>query len=173
MNKKSLVVLIGKPGVGKTTLARTAFPSWHFIDVKPFIEQYMINGRWPEKLTLEGYREMYDAIEQINSDLVLEIGTNHAEFNIVQLQRLKNNFNCLVVICLLDAKKNKQRYLDRMNRGEERAYDIAAFERRLELDFPLSHTPLLHRALLPYIKINMESDVSVLTQELIDQLSLV
>ena len=59
MSKKKLLVFIGKPGSGKTTLIQKIFPDQKIVDVLPFVLAYKVGGILPEEKTIEGYRDMY------------------------------------------------------------------------------------------------------------------
>lgn len=150
MSKPKLFVFIGKPGVGKTTLIKHAFSDQKFFDVKPYIVPHVKNDKWPEDKTLACYRQMYRDIEKTNEDIVLEIGTNHAEFNINHLAKLQSKFEIIVVLCDLTNEETRKRHLQR-----DKNYDMESFERRIKRDFPGLHIILLQKTDLPYFVINM------------------
>jgi len=150
MSKPKIYVFIGKPGVGKTTLIKKVLPNIKYIDVKSYIVPHVINDKWPEEKTLDCYKKMYEDINQVNEDLILEIGTNHAEFNVSQLERLQKMFQVVVILCILSIEENRKRYIER-----DEVFDLPAFEKRLKKKFPELHLPLIVKSKLPYFLLEM------------------
>jgi predicted kinase len=138
--KLKLIVFIGKPGAGKSTLINSFFPGHEVIDVLPYIMRHKKKGKVPEAQTIHAYREMYLHIgdQKSKGDLVLELGTNHPELNAEELERLKGKFNLKIFLC--DAPKHVCRSRA-IKRG--RKFDKKALELRLERDFPNSHAKIL------------------------------
>ncbi|MDD5342108.1 MAG: AAA family ATPase [Patescibacteria group bacterium] len=161
---KKLLVFIGKPGVGKTTLINKVFPDQKIIDVQPYVWSYKVNGRVPEEKTLNAYQDMYRHLESLNDALViLELGTNHAEFNIKELKKLSQQFEVRVYLCTASVETCRARIKIRA-RGD----DMEAMERRLQRDFPDEHIKQLKSAGLEYITLDMESPLSEIQQQLVN-----
>ena len=145
-------VFIGKPGVGKSTLIREAFPGEKIRDVRPYIRAFEKDGKVPEEKTLEGYENFYLDLENAPAEnLVVELGTNHPEFNIGKLSILAGKKGARVFLC--DASVDTCR-----SRAETRGIymDKEELERRLARNFPETHIGLLKRAGVPYFVLNME-----------------
>ena len=159
MPKHKLLVFIGKPGVGKTTLIKKEFSKTKFYDVKPYIIPHVGDGKWPEEKTLDCYKKMYQDINKEEEDIVLEIGTNHAEFNIAELESLQQRFRLVIIICILPIEENKKRYI-----GRDEIIDMEAFEKRLHKDFPNSHMDLVKKSGIPYFTLDMQPT----TEEIIE-----
>ncbi|MDD5566865.1 MAG: AAA family ATPase [Patescibacteria group bacterium] len=155
MPDKRLLVFIGKPGVGKTTLINKVFPDQKIIDVQPYVWSYKVNGRVPEEKTLIAYQDMYRHLEALNDALViLELGTNHAEFNTKELKKLSQQFEVRVYLCTASVETCRARIKIRA-RGD----DMEAMERRLQRDFPDEHIKLLESMGMGYITLDMEKSI--------------
>ncbi len=162
MSAKKLLVFIGKPGAGKTTLINKEFPDKKIIDVLPFVMSYKVAGRVPEEKTLDGYRDMYRHLRELNDDFViLELGTNHADFNITELKKIGQMFAVQVFLCVASNQTLRER-IQLRDRGD----DMEAMERRLQRVFPDEHIMLLERAGLSYIILDMEKSLTSLQAEL-------
>ncbi|MFA5926395.1 MAG: AAA family ATPase [Parcubacteria group bacterium] len=135
--KNKLIVFIGKPGVGKSTLISSFFSGAEIVDVMPYVKKHKKKGKIPEAETIHAYREMYEYLNNSRpgGNLVLELGTNHPELNANELKRLKEKFILKIFLC--DAPKHVCRERAE-NRG--RKFDKKALLLRLERDFPNSHT---------------------------------
>jgi dephospho-CoA kinase len=152
MRKRNLVVFIGKPGAGKSTLISSFFSGQEVIDVFPYIMRHKKKGKVPEAQTIHAYREMYGHIgsQNFKGDLILELGTNHSELNAEELEKLKGKFNLKIFLC--DAPKHICRSRA-IKRG--RKFDKKALELRLERDFPNSHTKLLEESGMKFDVLDM------------------
>ncbi|MDD5040055.1 MAG: hypothetical protein PHY34_02805 [Patescibacteria group bacterium] len=152
MEKKRLIVFMGKPGVGKTTLIREAFPDVPYVDVKPFVFAYAVDGKIPEDRTLDGYRDMYKHVRELQDEsVILELGTNHEQFNVSMLQELQRERSIIVFLCTASVDTLRQRLAARPEKIEP-----AAMERRLKRDFPGVYLALLETAGFEYTILDME-----------------
>jgi predicted kinase len=151
--KSRLIVFIGKPGAGKSTLIKACFPAIKHTDVLPFVMKYKKDNLLQENKTLLAYRKMYEnLIAELTHkhDMILEIGTNHAEFNIKNLKKIAKEFNVIIFLCLASIENCRKRVIKRGGwLGEE------ALEIRLARNFPESHIMLLEKAGLPYYELDM------------------
>lgn len=152
MKKNRLIVFIGKPGAGKSTLIDSLFSGYEIVDVLPYVMKHKEKGKDPEARTIHAYWEMYEHIKSQKSEenLVLELGTNHPELNIVELEKLKGKFNIKIFLC--DAPKHVCR-----ERAEKRGrkFDKKALTLRIERDFPNSHVKLLQEKSIKYDILDM------------------
>lgn len=145
--KPKLFVFAGKPGVGKTTIIGKIFPDKKIVDVLYFIEVFRVDGVVPEDKTLTAYENMYRQLADIDeSEVILEIGTNHPELNISELEKLRDRYDITIFLCDADRETC---YARAMERGNMR-HDTEAWEERMKRDFPntfigpLSATPIVH-----------------------------
>lgn len=153
--KSKIFVFIGKPGCGKTTLISHVFSKGEIIDVLPFVKAFEKNGIVPERKTRLAYHKMYDSIKQIKKfPLIIEIGTNHAELNIKELAKLRNNYKLEIFLC--DAKIDVCRERA-IKRG--RNFDKLALERRLRRNFPKTHIDILKKENITYHMVDMEREI--------------
>ncbi|MFA5106934.1 MAG: hypothetical protein WC497_01245 [Patescibacteria group bacterium] len=156
MSVKKLLVFIGKPGAGKTTLINQAFPDKKIIDVLPFVMSFKVAGKVPEEKTIIGYRNMYRHLQKLDDDFViLELGTNHADFNVAELKKISQLFPVQIYLCVASNQTLRERIQSR-NRGD----DMEAMERRLQRVFPDDHITLLERAGLSYTVLDMEKPLA-------------
>jgi len=152
MQKKKLVVFFGKPGAGKTTLISETFPDTKVVDVKSFVLAYKQSNILPEEKTLDGYKDMYKALADIEDDLiVLELGTNHEVYNIEQLQSLAPKRQIYIFLCTASVETLRQRIQTR-----DEHFDPEALERRLQRNFPGLYITLLEEAGMRYVLLDME-----------------
>lgn len=152
MNNKKLLVFIGKIGAGKTTLINETFENIPIVDVKPFVRAYWEKDTVPEDKTLQAYKDMYQRVESMNYEtIVLELGTNHASFNIKQLNAIRATYIVHLFLCIASVETLRERL-------KERSDDIPedARERRLNIDFPNTHIPLIEAVGLSYTILDME-----------------
>lgn len=161
--KRKLIVLVGKPGAGKTTLIETAFPGEKFVDVLPYIERFRLpDGSVPEDKTITAYEKMYQDMARIDNDLViLELGTNHPEFNIKKLEKLKQTYEIIVYLCLASVETCWTRARERGMR-----HTTESFELRMKRNFPATHQKLLDDVSLNYKLIDMERPLSETAAEI-------
>ena len=153
--KNKLFVFVGKPGVGKTTLINKVFSSAKLIDVMPYVKAYEVDGKVPEEKTLDGYRDMYDVIDNLDDEIViLELGTNHEKFNIKKLERLLSKFEISIFICNASIDTCRNRVKNR-----KREFDNQALEKRLQKNFPNIYLRALKNSKLKYEVLDMERDV--------------
>lgn len=159
-----LVVFIGKPGAGKLRLLGLCFQIKK-IDVLPYVYAYKVNGRVPEDKTMNGYRDMYRDLSARREPLIiLELGSNHPEFNVQQLVELQKKFNITVFVCTADVDTLRRRIIGR-NRGD----DMEAMERRLQWNTPDIYISLFKKNEIAYQVINTEKGIEK-SMQLIEQL---
>lgn len=152
MKKKKLFVFLGKIGAGKTTLIKEAFEGVPLVDVKPFVRAYWEGDTVPEEKTLQAYQDMYVKLKELEDpEVVVELGTNHNDYNIRHLKVLSQQRLVHLFLCIASVETLRQRL-------EERTDDIPeeAREKRLAVDFPNSHLPLIEAVRLPYTILDME-----------------
>jgi len=164
-NDSSLLVFIGKPGAGKSTLIDLALYKYNRIDVMPFVKKYEENEKVPEEKTVVAYHDMYNFLKtelQSNKrNIVLELGTNHADLNINELKSLNENFRLVIFLC--DAPIDVCR--DRVKKRTHIIDDVA-LELRLQRNFPESHLDLLKNTSIKYVSLNMERPLNENVDEL-------
>ncbi len=152
MQKKKLVIFFGKPGAGKSTLITETFLDNKVVDVKPFVLAYKKNDVLPEEKTLNGYKDMYKALTDMEDDLiVVELGTNHEAYNIERLQDLASERQIFIFLCTASVETLRQRIQLR-----DEKINPEALERRLERDFPGQYITLLEEAGMHYVLLDME-----------------
>ena len=160
-----LLVFIGKPAIGKTTLIRHVFPGAEVIDVKSFVRSYRVQGHVPEIDTARGYEDMYNYISSLKGPCILELGTGHAEMNTLKLRGASDRFHVVAIFCEASEETCKRR-LD--ERGDP--YDHEAMLSRIARVFPAEHIGLFSKYKVEYFKMNMEGSLTdsanILTQVL-------
>lgn len=148
-------VFIGKPGSGKSTLIKQVFSdNVPHLDVAPFVKAHAVDGFIPEEKTFNGYCSLYDYCKTIITEkpsVILELGTNHAAFNIQQLCSLQEKHKIIVFLCHARVETCFQRV---MRRGDY--IDPEALQRRMQRDFPNAHIALLQESQIPYQLIDTE-----------------
>ena len=155
MSKPKLIVFIGKPGSGKTTLIKKVYPGCHIVDVLPFVLAYEIDGALPEDRNLDGYKDMYKHLMELDKEkIILELGTNHPEYNVEQLKSLQEKYQVIILLCEASIETCRQRINSR-----EREMDPETVERRLQRDFPNLYLQLLKGTSLPYVVVDMEKSL--------------
>ncbi len=155
MAAKKLLVFIGKPGAGKTTIIKKAFPDQEIIDVLPYVFAYKVNGRVPEEKTLDGYKDMYQALHNMSQAFViLELGSNHPEFNVDQLVELQKKFEVTVFVCTADVDTLRQRII-----GRKRGDDMEAMERRLQWNTIDTYISLLKENHINHYVLNTNKEI--------------
>jgi hypothetical protein len=151
--KRKLVIFAGKPGIGKSTLIKALFKNHTIVDVLPFVKAYEINGKVVQEKTLQAYKDMYKYIESLkDEEVVLEIGTNHPDINIANMNKLKDEYDVKLFLCEASHATNFERLQLRAGRG---AYDEEMLE-RLGRDFPNTFVNELKKTELDYEILDME-----------------
>lgn len=163
---KPLLVFMGKPGSGKTTLIKELFPKKKIIDVKPFVLAYEVDGQVPEKKTVLGYRDMYKEISEKHADMaILELGTNHPALNIEELQKQAEVREVHIFLCTASVDTLRERII-----GRDENDNMEAMEKRLKRNFPDTHLPLIELRELSYSILDMEqpmTDNMILVKQLL------
>ncbi len=156
MDKKRLYIFAGKPGAGKSTIIKNIFPNKTCVDVLPFVEQFRVDGKVPEEKTETAYRNMYRHLKTAEDRLIiLEIGTNHPELNISEIEKLQNIYTPTMFLC--DASRDIC-YQRAMERGMR--HHTEAWETRMKRDFPNTFTKLLKQTSIPWHVVNMEGSLA-------------
>lgn len=164
MNK--LFVLIGYPAVGKTTLAEKfidKYPQFMLHDVYEYIQPYLNDegALIDEDLAIEAYQKMYKALEVINQDCILELGTNYPEFNIKQIKSLSDKYHIKVFLCLL----SKEEALNRAS-SRDKVIDEKSLIKRYNRIFPDEHKKYLDSLGLNYVELDMNIEPEILLKNL-------
>ena len=158
---------IGKTGAGKSTLIRHAFPDSHTVDVWLFLRNYLTDGFIPEAITIAGYQDVYQYVHRYgkdspNANIVIELGANHAAFNISELKRLQQEGDDVYIfLCIASIATCRERA-----RHKDIFLNDENMERSLQRDFPNPHLSLLQSTSLPYIILNTE-------QSMLDNLNII
>ncbi len=165
MRKRNLVVFIGKPGVGKSTLIKSVFSDQKIIDVLPYVLKHKKGSKIPEAQTIHAYREMFGHIgnQKPKGDLILEIGTNHPKLNIEELDKLKEKFNLKIFLCNAPKHVCRERAMER-----GRKFDKKALELRLERDFPNSYAELLKEKKIEFDVLDMTRPLKEIKSEVLN-----
>lgn len=168
MQKKKLIVFFGKPGAGKTTIIQEKFANEKVIDVKTYVFAYRKDGTVPEEKTLDAYHDMYDYVRTLDDDtVILELGTNHAEYNIQQLKALQPSRRIILFLCNASDETLRERLQNSVSHE-----DMEKMYVRLERIFPDEHIELLETAGMYYVLLDMEQpwtdNVILISQRLRD-----
>lgn len=101
MKKRRLYVFAGKPGAGKTTIINKIFSKGEkIVDVLPFVEQFRVGKKVLEHKTITAYENMYEYLKKIKDSIaVLEIGMNHPELNISEIEKLQDEYEVTLFLC--------------------------------------------------------------------------
>ena len=162
--KRKLVVFVGKPGSGKSTLIQRVFPDKKAVDVFPFVIALHNGDQVTDEAAVRGYQEMYKHVAELSDDVViLELGTNHPELNVRELVALSRDTE--VSIFLLDADKDVCR--ERVHARSLELWSDDGLERRLARDFPNTHLKLLEDSGLTYYVIDANKSIEQVEQAII------
>ena len=155
MEKGKLFVFAGRPGTGKTTIINNLFSEETIIDVLPFVEVFRVEGKVIEEKTIVAYQNMYCYLVGLKKPkVILEIGTNHPELNILELEKLQNDYEIKIFLCEASEKNCYQRAWQRGMR-----HDAEAFETRMKRDFPNTFIKLLKQTSLSYEVVDMNKSL--------------
>ena len=162
---KKLLVFIGKPGVGKSTLIKNAFPKHNPVDVLPFIYEFRNpDGSTREDKLIISYQKMYEHLNSIKDEFILlEIGTGFPEFNVSALKKLELNYDLKIYLCTATEETHWKRANERGMR-----HSTEAFKLRMQRDFPGTHKELLEKSLLPYSILDMEQPLETITKVVLE-----
>jgi guanylate kinase len=146
-SKNRLLVLAGKPGVGKSSIIQRISDGWTTIDVWHFLVPLIESGEVPpEEKNIIAYQLLYEYLTALNLPrVILELGTNYPELNVSALAELQDRYEIDVLLCHASIDTCRKRLQGRGYRTQGEG-----IERRLQRDFPntfLTHicqTPLRH-----------------------------
>jgi adenylate kinase family enzyme len=153
------IVLIGYPAAGKTTFAKAFIakhPDYKLHDVYEYIKKYKDeNGRLiDDSLAMKAYEEMYADLKRLNQNIILELGTNHHDFNADRLKEIGSHSRLTIFLCLL----SKEECLAREEK-RDRLIDKAALLEKFERNFPEVHETALDNIGLTYHYLQMGQSV--------------
>ncbi len=155
MEKGKLFVFAGRPGAGKTTIIKKLFFEEIIVDVLPFVEVFRVEGKVIEEKTIVAYQNMYGYLVGLKKPkVILEIGTNHPELNISELEKLQNDYEIKIFLCEASEESCYQRAIQRGMR-----HDPQAFETRMKRDFPNIFIKLLKQTSLSYEVVGMDKSL--------------
>jgi len=156
---RKLYVFIGKPGCGKTTVLKHLGVKYH--DVLSHIKKYFdASGRMDEANTIKSYQELFTELKGLSSEnIFLELGTNHAEFVMKNIQEL--GIDTTFFFCLL----NNEECLRRNRIGNNPMLEEPLM-RRIARVFPDEH--LKHISGMKYYELDMDKNVLVV-RDIIEQ----
>jgi len=105
MDKKRLVVLCGHVGAGKSTLAQKfieVHPDFVFCDIYNYKKKYIAaDGSIKQYQTELSYNQFHSDLENIDQDVVVEIGIGHANPNLNLFSKLRAKYNIKLFFCIL------------------------------------------------------------------------
>jgi adenylate kinase family enzyme len=153
MNK--VIVLIGYPAAGKTTLANAFIekhPEFNLHDVYQYIKEYKRpDGTLiSEEYTIMAYTDMYRDLDSLEGNAILELGTNHHDFNVQNLKKLEKNNRLFVLLCLLSQDECINREAKR-----ERVIEKEAMLKKFERNFPEVYEKALEKIDISYHYLQM------------------
>jgi len=166
-----LLVLCGPPGCGKTTLIKEFLDKNHdfkFIDIFNYIQKYKDeNGDLGPNGSMLAHQEMYQELKNVNGNIILEIGTNRAEFHFENISSLRSNYNIKILLCILDKEICIGRTLSRWDQNKTRNYPSREYlEEKFQRGFPEIQKNLAEDSDLNYLFLDMSKP----TLELVDVL---
>ena len=155
----NLIVLCGPVGSGKsTTINKITNLHSHIAaaDVFKYIQKYKdAEGHIAHENTLKAYRELYQDLEKINKDVILEIGVNNEEFNLHSINNLKQKFKIKIIFCLLDKEICIQRVMERGKQDKTRIIHPEDLEAKFRKPFPDNHLKLAKDLQIPFTHLDM------------------
>ena len=122
----------------------------------------------PEEKNIVGYQAMYAHLAQLSeSRVILELGTNYPEFNVVQLVGLLLHYEIDLLLC--DASIDTCRI-----RVHERGFRFGGegTERRLRRDFPNTFLKELKNSSLRHHLISTEGHIDAVCQSIKERLKI-
>ncbi|MFA6322089.1 MAG: zeta toxin family protein [Candidatus Buchananbacteria bacterium] len=139
--KSKLLVLCGPPGCGKTTLIEKFLEQnsdYKFFDIFNYIQRYKDeNGDLGLNGSALAHEEMYQDLKKVKENIILEIGTNRAEFHFENLKFLEPDFKINIFLCILDKDICINRTLARWEQSQGRNYPSREYlEEKFKRGFP-------------------------------------
>ena len=154
-----LVVLSGHMGTGKSTLTKKVIeklPHLAVRDVFDHIVKYKNEvGYISDEDTAKAYDEVYQELELLNQDTILEIGVRNPEFNLVKLNDLKSKFDITIICCLLDKDICIKRVMERGKQGQKYVIQRDRLENKFKIPFPDIHFALAQKLQIPIKNLDM------------------
>lgn len=158
LDKRSLIVVAGKMGVGKTTLIQAAFPDAAHVDVYPFVHAHGRGHAIPEDKTILGYRDMYHYVAGLTAPSVtVELGTNHPELNARNVRELAARYMLQVFFCTASEATCRARLAIRgrpYDSDDARAIDV-----RMRKNFPHEYQIAFEKQGIAYTLLDMEKPI--------------
>jgi len=156
---KKILVFVGRPGAGKSFLINKfldKYPYFESVDVFHYIKLIKEKmGNVPEELTIGAYEQMYQDFNFMEKDIILELGTNHPEFNLKKLAGLTRSHQVTLLLCLLDIEVCRNRCLARGQNDSALIFVGQSLEIRLNRIFPDLHKKFADSFNLKYHEIEM------------------
>jgi broad-specificity NMP kinase len=132
-SKNRLLVLAGKPGVGKSSIIKKIGAGWTVIDVWHFLVPLIESGEVPpEEKNIIAYTSLYEYLTALDTPrVILELGTNYPELNASSLVELSTRYEIDILLCHTSIDICRERLQGRGYRTQGEG-----IERRLQRDFP-------------------------------------
>ena len=108
------------------------------------------------------YRSITSFLVSQKHDVIVELGTNHPEINIQELEKINQQYPVYLFLCVASVEICRERALSR-----KRYFDPEALERRLHRDFPASYIAFLEKSSLAYFTLYMEQSLLKVSAELL------
>ena len=170
----NLIVLCGPVGCVKSTCIQKVIDLHKdtvTADVFKYIQKYKDqHGHITTKNTTKAYQELYQDLEKINSDVILEIGVKNEELNLRNINNLKN-FKTTIIFCLLDKEICIQRVIERGKQDKTRIIHPEDLEAKFKKSFPDDHLKLAKDLQIPFTYLDMSKPQEEIVKFISAQLS--
>jgi adenylate kinase family enzyme len=174
MEKIPLLVLLGFPGAGKTTLARAFIkkhPEFRLSQVFDFMKGKLVGPAGEildESYVLKAHDALYKSLHHINSPIILELGTNYPRYNCKKLKYfLDKKIDLKIIFCLIDKKLCLQRMAEGLANGHRTVpMKREVFTERIKRDFPRLYQIHCRNQKLLYYELDMQKTMENNVKEL-------